>query len=211
MKENFLKFFSKNRLIRWAIYFLLLLLIFIFRHSIMRGMGNFLIHEDKLENCDAVFVLGGASLERGIEAKKIFDSGYSKYFVATGENVPTLLKAINHELTEAEVTAHYLLKSGVPAEYIDTLNAGTSTREEANAVLEYCKNKNLNKVMILSTRFHTRRVYREFKKVFKNSSISFIVHGAPSIVYKEQEWWKYEEGMIMVNNEYIKTLYYIFK
>lgn len=177
----------------------------------MRGIGNFLIYEDKPEKCDAVFVLGGSSLERGMEAKKIYDAGYSKRFIATGENIPNLLKAINQPLSEAQVTCYYLLQNGLPAECVDTLNKGTSTREEASAVLAYCLDKKFNKIMILSTRFHTRRVYKEFKKVFDNSSIRFIVHGAPSLIYKEEEWWKYEEGMIMVNNEYMKFLYYLFK
>jgi uncharacterized SAM-binding protein YcdF (DUF218 family) len=211
MKEVLKKLFSKQRLIRWSIYSLIFLLMYLFRYPILRSAGNFLIHEDTPEICDAVFVLGGSSLERGIEAKKIYDSGYSKCFITTGHNIPNLLKAINQPLTEAEVTAHYLLLNGLPPEYIDTLDAGTSTREEAMAVFEYCKQKKYNKVMILSSRFHTRRVYNEFKKVFNGSTVDFIVHGAPSVVYKEDEWWKYEEGMIMVNNEYMKMLYYLFK
>jgi hypothetical protein len=35
-----------------------------------------------------------------------------------------------------------------------------------------------------------------------------IVRGADPIPYKIKGWWKYEKGMIMVNNEYMKLVYY---
>ena len=87
----------------------------------------------------------------------------------------------------------------------------TATKEESEAILTYCKQHNYSKVIVLSSKFHTRRVGDVFKPLLEDEGIQVIVHGAPSSLYKEAEWWKYESGMIMVNNEYMKHIYYFLK
>jgi hypothetical protein len=34
---------------------------------------------------------------------------------------------------------------------------------------------------------------------------------ANSLVYDSDSWWTSEEGLLMVNNEYVKLLYYLVK
>ena len=49
---------------------------------------------------------------------------------------------------------------------------------------------------------------RVFSQKFEESGIQLIFRGAPAKDYDENEWWKYEKGLLMVNNEYIKWWYY---
>jgi len=37
------------------------------------------------------------------------------------------------------------------------------------------------------------------------------VQAAPSSEYDVNAWWNSEQGLLMVNNEYVKTLYYLLK
>jgi hypothetical protein len=38
-----------------------------------------------------------------------------------------------------------------------------------------------------------------------------LLHGAPASSFQESSWWTSEEGLIMLNNEYVKLAYYHIK
>jgi uncharacterized SAM-binding protein YcdF (DUF218 family) len=218
MKERFIKlgqviasglrkFFHRKRLIRYAIYLGILFILWLCRYPILRGMGNFLIREDQLEQADAIYILGGASQERTAEAYRLFKKGISEEFICTGEHESEEMKLLDTILTEAEITKAFLIKKGIPSKNIICLIEGTSTREEADIIFNHAKGK-YDKIIILSSKFHLRRVKRVFSQKFEGSGIQLIFRGAPAKDYDENEWWKYEKGLLMVNNEYIKWWYY---
>ena len=218
MKERFIKlgqvianrlrkFFHRKRLIRYAVYLGILFILWLCRYPILRGMGNFLIREDQLEQVDAIYILGGASQERSDEAYHLYKKGISKKFICTGEHELEEMKLLDTTLTEAEITKAFLIKKGIPAKNILCLIDGTSTREEADIIFNHANGK-YDKIIILSSKFHLRRVKRVFSQKFEESGIQLIFRGAPAKDYDENEWWKYEKGLLMVNNEYIKWWYY---
>lgn len=47
-----------------------------------------------------------------------------------------------------------------------------------------------------------------FRQRFAGSGINVLVHAVPSSEYDAKLWWRSEEGLLMVNNEYVKALYY---
>ena len=190
----------------------LLLLSVIFRTSLYRFAGNLLIAEDELEQVDAIFLLGGGAYDRVRETAKLLDQGIADKVICTGVWIPGVLKLLHNEYAEAELSKIGLVKNyGVPDENVKAIVKGTSTKEESEIILAYCKKHAYKTVVILSSKFHTRRVRNIFKPLLEAENIKVIVHGAPSSVYRESEWWKYEAGMIMVNNEYMKHIYYFLK
>jgi len=78
-------------------------------------------------------------------------------------------------------------------------------------ILKYCIDHDIKKTIILSSKFHTLRVRKVFEPVLEKNGIEVIIRGAPSTKYSEHNWWKKEAGLIMVNNEYVKLVYYFFK
>lgn len=211
---------------RWILIFLsstVLLLCFIYRTTLLCAIGDFLISEDRLEKADAVFVLGGDSYDRGNYAAEIYRMGYVSQIVCLGENVPTIFKAIGISYSESEVTKINIvspfsdsvsithLRKPIPDSSVIILKQGTSTKEEMDAIKEFCHKNNFKKIILVSSRFHTGRVRMISEKIFENSGIELLIAGAPSSFYREEEWWKSEEGLIMVNNEYVKHGYYLIK
>lgn len=178
------------------------------RMALLRGMGNFLITEDPPAHVDEVFVLGGAIVDRGIEAAKVYQQGISGRFIFTGAPIPTALEGLGIDSTEAACTRNQAVRYGLPLATTVVLNKGTSTYEEAEALLAQAQADGADSVMIISSRFHLRRVGRVFRKRFAGSGITILLHGAPSQTFDERTWWTSEEGMIMVNNEYVKLGYY---
>lgn len=184
---------------------------FIFRNPILRGIGNYLVAEDNVESTEACFVLGGNSFERGSQAIKLSKIYPEQNFVATGGNYPLQIQAFDTTMFEAELTKHFMVKRGVAPDKIQTLTGSTSTLEESDEILSYCKQRGINKISILSSSFHLRRVRWVFQDKFNEGGIQVLFIAAPDKSFNADNWWKDEEGLITCNNEYIKLLYYLIK
>ena len=201
----------KKPLIGLGIICTILTLLFLFRIPIMRGVGSYLIKENDTNKADAIFVLSGGPLDRGGEAVKLYQNGVSKKIICTGENIPPDFMAIGVTFYESEVTKKYMVSLGLPDSSIELIKKGTSTREEEQAILDYCQQKGLKNIVVVSSKFHTHRISSTFKKPFEKAGIQLHIHGAPSGLYHEETWWENEEGMIACNNEYVKLMYYWLK
>lgn len=205
------RFFHRRRLIRYAVYAFILLMLFIFRAPILRGVGNWLIEEDELQQADVMVELGGNPYERSFKVAEIFKKGYAPRIITTGSNQSVALQALDIHITEAENAKRGLVQLGIPDTVIDTLNKGTSTLEEAEALLQYAKEKKYKKMILVTSMFHTGRVHKYFNRIFKGSGVELIVRGAKPLKYDISTWWHSEEGLLMVNNEYVKSFYYWWK
>ena len=202
---------SRKRRFTLLILVSLAVAIFCFRHDILVEAGSFLITESPLEKTDAIVILGGKSYDRGIHGASLFHDQWASKVICTGGNTPTALKAIGIDMKECDVTRFILGTKGVDLSEVASLNSATSTFEEAEEIKFYTENNNITSLIIVSSEFHLRRVRMVFKKVFKDSNVKLFFSGAPSSNYTASEWWKSEEGLIMVNNEYVKLMYYVMK
>ena len=190
----------------------LIVLAVLLRAHLFRGAGIFLMATDGTAQVEALFVLGGSSYERGLEAVLMVDSGYvSGPVVCTGGNVPSILAALDTAMFEADCTKQFLENQGLPAERVVALTGSTSTQEESDEILAYCKAQSLTNIMVISSNLHMRRVRWVFEDKFNDAGIAVNFHGAPSQQWEDELWWKSEGGLIMVNNEYVKLFYYAVK
>lgn len=206
-----LSYRTKRRL-KWLGGFLILLLILgVFHRSILRGMGEYLYSEDPKVHAQAMVVLGGASFERGLEGVKLFKEGLADQVLCTGGNVPTILPAMDTTAYEAEITEQFMIRRGVDANAITALTSSTSTLEESQEVLKWCTENKVTSLTVVSSWFHLRRVRRVFEKTFAESEVKLHFRGSLPVDYKAEEWWKAEQGLVTVFNEYVKLGYYILK
>ena len=180
-------------------------------NSIFRGIGKWLHATDAPEQTEMCFVLGGNSYERGIAATALFKQFPEQKFIATGGNYPYQILCLDTMMLESELTRHFMLNQGVPAEQVDTLSSAHSTMDESNEILTWCKSNNAKHITVISSAFHMRRVRMVFEDKFEEAGIQINFHGAAPIEYNELNWWQNEEGMIMTNNELVKILYYAVK
>jgi len=186
----------------------------IFKTEILKGVGNYLIYESELKKADAVFVLGGNTYDRTIRAAELFKQNYSNKIITLGANVATVLKSTGDSLPDALIAREQLEK--IDSALFNEANViplveGTSTQEEAEAILNFSLENNYTKVIVVSDKFHTRRISNTFIDSFKEEGIEVMLSGASHSSYDEEFWWKSEAGLIMVNNEYVKILYYLVK
>jgi uncharacterized SAM-binding protein YcdF (DUF218 family) len=189
----------------------LILLSGIFHKQILRELGHFLIVQDELTRVEAMFVLSGNSFDRGREAAKIYKDGWSPRVVCLGGETNPSLELYGICDLSFEATRRVLQENGVPTMAIDSLAEGTSTFEEFEAISRYCKQRNLHKIMVVSSLFHTRRIDEFFRMRLKFEGIDLILRGADENAFEEEAWWREEPGLLFVNSEYIKLFYYWLK
>jgi uncharacterized SAM-binding protein YcdF (DUF218 family) len=187
-----------------------MVVLFALRFPILRGLGNALVYENDLERSEVLFVLSGSPYDRGSEAARLFGDGWAQRIVCTGGIVPPDFKALGLTYRESDLLRQRLLNLGIPDSLIEVLPEGTSTKEEADVILAYCRDKHIRSAMVVSSKFHTRRIKQVFRRKFKKAGIALCIRGAPSTLYQERAWWKSEQGLLTVNNEYVKMLWYLF-
>ncbi len=215
LKFKFAKCYRRYK--KFYFYFVaLLMVLFIFRIPILKGIGNFLITESPLEKADAIFILGGNIYDRPITAKQLFDEGWSDKLVPLGANFgldQLVWNAGNEDkcIPDALIMREFLEINKVPSEVIIPIPYGTSTKEESDTILGFSLANNYKTIIIVSDHFHLRRIDNLVTKRFEKEGIKVILRGAESSMYKKEVWWKYEQSLIMVNNEYIKLMYYFLK
>ena len=207
-----MKKYWQNKWFRRSIYLLAAVLLLVgFMKPILRSLGNYLVDKDPLGYSELVVVLGGSSYERGLEAVNVHKLYPAKRYVTTGGNIPSALLALDTTMLEAQLTAHLMIKKGMPDSLITPLLTATSTQEEAIEVRAFAEKEKFKSITIITNDYHLRRVRRTFEKAFEGSNITVRYHGAPSEDFDPNAWWKKESGLVLTNNEYIKLIYYFIK
>ena len=200
------------RTLRWPLALLaLVLLLWTVRGTLLRQAGDYLDNEDPPLHGDALYVLGGGALERGTQAAQVMAEGRAPEAWFTGENVSTILLAEGIEKRECEQSRGVAVAAGLDPAKAHVLPVGTSTMEEAVAVVDHAARLGHDTILVLSTHFHLRRVGRVFRPLAREKGITVVLCAAPSIHFEKDLWWETEEGMLMVNNEYAKLLYYAWR
>lgn len=195
----------------WAIlliFALLSILLFVFRYKILLLAANALVFTHDVEQLQYAFVLSGGAKDRGSYAAELYKNGHIRKIVCTGKNLSPDLESYGIEVLESTLTKKQMESLGVPSRDITILPQGTSTNEEGNTILNFCLENNLQKIAVISSLLHTRRVAKVFLKKFEKEGVIVRIYGAASSQYSEERWWESEAGLIAVNNEYIKLLYY---
>jgi uncharacterized SAM-binding protein YcdF (DUF218 family) len=182
-----------------------------FKTPILQSFSNHLMKQDKLEKADLLVVLSGEAYDRGNEAAKLYKQGYASQIVCPGGNIEGALLALGDTLYESDVCKMDIVRNGVPGSAVTVLHYGTSTREEADTILSYCEEHHATKIIIVTSLFHTRRAASVYKKRFAAAGIKVLMNGAHDMRFDEDYWWQNEYGLIGLNNEYMKTLYYLIR
>ena len=186
-------------------------LTYVNRISILSSIGHYLVADDDDYQSPVYAVLGGNSSERGSAAAWLSRQQPNAQFLVTGGNRPSQLAAVGVITTEAHLTKKCMMHLGVDSLRIESLEKGTSSKEEADLLLDYCKKNDIDQITIVSGQYHLRRLRRTFEPLFQSAQIDVKFFGAYEKDFNPESWWTSESGLIYTNNEYIKILYYWLK
>ena len=113
-----------------------------------------------------------------------------------------------------QLMANYAHSMGISRAVITQIPDSKSTYGNATTTLKYIKKLPLNqrpeRLIIVTSGFHTRRSWRVFNRVFKDSGIKLSMVAAPDGI-DPKFWWRDYENVQTVLTEWACTLVYWLK
>jgi uncharacterized SAM-binding protein YcdF (DUF218 family) len=110
-----------------------------------------------------------------------------------------------------DVVVQVLQVLGIPDRDITVVKSeggATSTRDEALLLRRYLAEKDIRRVIIVTSAFHSRRAAWIFNRELSAQEVEILMSAAPQLRFNEANWWQSERGLLTFSNEYIKLFYY---
>lgn len=192
---------------------LLVVLAYAFRSQILTDIADLLVVNDPFQPADIIFVLNGDYNTRPFRASELYEQGLAPVIViARSEMLPA--EELGLAPNDTDVSIGVMKALGVPPEKIVVLpveGGTTSTFDEAIALRQYIESHNVHSLILLTSAFHTRRAKWIFDRELSGLPVRLEVAAVPHYGFDESDWWQSEDGLITLNNEYIKLVYYFVK
>lgn len=170
-----------------------------------------------LAQADAIVVLSGskAYVERTRRAVELFHEGRAPLIVLTNDHTRGgWSNALQRNPYFVERATEELLKGGVPAERIRIApGVVISTQSEASLMKDYAVAEGLRSIIVVTSRYHSRRALRSLRQNFEDTGIIVGLEHTPNgpATPSTAWWWLRPEGWRTVAGEYVKLVYYWFK
>jgi uncharacterized SAM-binding protein YcdF (DUF218 family) len=178
------------RLIGLLILVVLIVALFLVRHSLMTAAGEWLVVSDSLTPANAIVMLSGDDVEgdRAARAAQLYKTGWAPVIVASGSQ-------IRPYLSETDLETRDLTQDGVPAAAIVPLRqTDLYTLAEARDLRQLVLARGWHRVIVVTSNFHTRRARYIFRHVFP-ATVEVEVTPASDGPFQPDGWWESRQGM----------------
>jgi len=200
---------------------LLFIALFLYLSSsmIMTRLGDFLVLDEEPVPSDAVVVLcsGVEYYPRLIEAAELFRKGFARKVVINGNRKTDVLRSLEEKGFKRccpwyEESLRILSMFGVPKDQVICISAEDAydTVSEAEIVGREILKKEFTKIIITTSKFHTRRARFIWNKRF-GDTLSICSVSAKTDPYNPKGWWKEGRQIRWVLAEYGAWIYYWWK
>lgn len=203
-----------NKSIKLLAVFLLLLIIWV---CLAPLLAILLIVEKPLEKADAIWILSGSYTyrERNQTAAVAYKKGIANRIILTDDGERSGWSQIEERnIPYVELAKRELIKQGVPDEAIEILPGIVSggTRFEAEAFAHQVRVEKLEKVLLVTSAYHSRRTLWTFNQsaIKNNLQVEIGMQIAPTGQQTPLPyfWWLSRKGWMNVGEEYVKMAYY---
>jgi len=204
---------ARNLLIAGVVLLAMAVLAYALRAPILTGIADGMVVSDTPKPADIIFLLNGDYNTRPQRAAELYRQGLAPLIViARSENTPAV--DLGLVPNDTDISVEVMQKLGVPPDKILVLafpGGVTSTFDEASALHRYIQSHPVHTVLLVTSAFHTRRARWIFKRELAGTPIELKMVAVPYQGFDQTNWWKNETGLITLNNEYIKLIYYFVK
>jgi uncharacterized SAM-binding protein YcdF (DUF218 family) len=162
--------------------------------------ANLLIEDDRPQKAQLAQVLGGDdSGARITKAAQLAQAGYVPYVLVDG---PKAL--IGHE---SDVVIRYAVQKGYQPSLFRALplpDGMNSTREETAFSGKYFKEHGIDKILLVTSNYHTHRAAYLMRK--QNPGLQVVAIAAADPHFTPTTWWKSRDGKKIFLLEWMKTV-----
>jgi len=193
----------RHRPRRWLISVGLLFVFVIAGAWIFLRVGSWLVVEDPLQPSPVAVVLSGDMPSRAREAADIYLTGNAKQvWITHPYDVTEELHEIGIDyLGETFYNQSVLLHLHVPVEATRVLDPEIiNTQNEVRVISQAAREAGLHRVIIVTSKAHTRRVHAIWKKMV-GADPALIVRYARDDSFDPQHWWRQTSDALQVVRE----------
>ena len=175
--------------------------------------GRFLVREDPLERADAIFVLAGTEIERPLEAVDLYKEGYGREILLSpgrAEAAELRIRALGvRYLLGYERTREAMVQLGVPESAVHVVTGAVdNTAEEATLLRTMAGARGWRRVIIVTSKYHSRRSGFAFRRELRGAGITILVRTSRYDLSDPAHWWRSRADVRYVVSELQKwTLY----
>ena len=175
--------------------------------------GRYLYHEDPLQKADAVNVLGGARVERILEAYDLYRDGYAPLIVLSPERAEpaeTLIRSRGVRFPSTPELQHgVLLQLGVPDSAIVSPGGWTdNTAQEANLLRTSAQARGWKRLIVVTSKYHTRRAGFAVRRALAGTGCDVIIRASRYDPWNPDQWWHARADIRFGAFEWIKLILY---
>ena len=205
---------KKRWLRRFIITFLLCLVLAVcFHRSLLQSAASFLVYASPLTTCDAVIVLGGGLTERVEKAIELYQDGFTKDILILLPETPESNAIYKNQINiESRICRGVLDLRGIPVEQTHWAPEGfNSTYEEIQYIKNWLRERKKRSALIVTGWYQSKRAKWTIDHFFSDSEFEIGVVPAPEESFPQENWWTHEQGIITIENETIKSIYYLLR
>jgi hypothetical protein len=168
------------------------------RRPMLRAAGRLLVVDDPVEPVDAIVLPQWSGAAGAIDASDLVRDGKTRRLFL----LPEPARRADEELARRGIAymngnlnlvtlLHSLGVGGV--EVIS--DAAVGTEDEGRVLVDWCGQRQLHSVIVVSSPDHSRRVRRVLRRALRGSSTKVIVRAARFSSFDPDQWWNSRDGM----------------
>jgi uncharacterized SAM-binding protein YcdF (DUF218 family) len=200
-----------------AIFLALIFIIALFlsHEYILKQVGHFLVLEQEPLKADVIVVLNGRDTERSLAAVDLYNEGHGDLIVmAQGLRQPgcdEFFQKVGKNWNNKTFFQRAIEAMGIPKHSFRLIPADiTSTYDEANVTKDFLDTTGYKSILIVTSKWHSKRAYLTFKSVFKmNQDIRISTYVSKYDTFDPDTWWTSENHAELVFGEYVRLIWYI--
>jgi uncharacterized SAM-binding protein YcdF (DUF218 family) len=188
---------KRRRLLRYAAVASALAILF--AAFALPRLGSWLVVQDSLQKADAIVVLGGTRYERPLEAVDLYQEGWaSRIFlmrqIADDGELELMKRGVGYS-SEVNEQIDVMSRVGVPASAITVLDEANSTANEADHVAQLVATSRLSRVIIVTSKLHTRRARLVMRRRLAGTGTTIIVRASRYDRADVDRWWQHRSSL----------------
>ena len=175
--------------------------------------GRFLVDEDPVESADAVFVLAGSRAARWMEALELYKEKTTPHIVLSsdrmeGAEFELLARGIRLP-RHSDLAREAMIKLGVPGGAVEVIRSPVdNTAQEAIVARALAAERGWKRLLIVTSKYHTRRARFAFVREFRGSGIEIRMRATRYERIFPGTWWAHRYDARYVLTELSKLAAY---
>lgn len=175
--------------------------------------GRFLVVEEPIQPADAIIVLAGSRAERWMEALDLYKEQVAPHIVLSSDRTEGAEFELRgrgiHLPRHSDLVREAMIQLGVAPDAVEVFPTEVdNTASEATEVRTIAVARGWKRLLVVTSKYHTRRSRFAFLRVFRGTGMEVRVRASRYDRSVPERWWKYRSDVRHVLTELSKLLAY---